>query len=1100
VASRHPSIHIVLAGLVVPAAIAVLVAEPQTAVRVWQGSIELPTYAEDAPNPNPPFDLFTFGRFNYPYPIRDALTNRREPVNWRSLNMENEYLRLTVLPDLGGHVYSCLDKRTGREMFYANTAIKKALIGYRGAWAAFGVEFNFPVSHNWVSMSPVDFAVAQHPDGSGSIWVGNKDQVYGSQWRVELTLRPARAVLEQHVELYNPTDVRHRYYWWTNAAVQAWEDSRLVYPTALMATHGFTSVEPWPIDRQGRDLSVIRNQTDGPVSLFTYKTREGFVGIYHPRTASGTVHVADPAEIPVHKVWSWGNDRDAASWRRALSDDDSGYVELQAGLFRNQETYAFLEPQETVRFSEYWLPVRDLGGITRANVDVVVNMERTAPSRVRIGLGVTRDIPDAHITLQYGKSTAMDTQLNLSPREVWRTELDNVPSEPATIVVSDSLGATVLRHTEKTFDRTPAAEERLGAQTIERPSRSVDRSVDEIVQRGVLDELEGRRLIAMETYRAALERHPGSLPLQKAAGRLAVALGLADTSDRASAQAIEWLESALARNTTDFEVQYELGLALLAAGRTREAQMHLEFAERFRATRVASMLQLARLSAREGLLDAALRRLQTIAAEAPRTSLAGAIEVCLLRHLNRNAEARARARHWADIDPVSSQLRYELTQLGDSDPRLWVHLGADSNRVLDLADQYLAIGAYEDALALLQRDYPRVDPPMREPGAVPPPESPLVAYYLGYVRAHVGGSASADYERARSLAATYVFPNRRSSYAVLRDALRVNPDDATAQFLLGSLYLSSGLSEPAVEAWQRVRRLRPATPTLHRNLGLALLFRKEDYREARAVLEEGVDHDRTNVEVYSALDGVLSATDASPRDRVAALRRYPVPAAMPASLVLKLAVALAEANEASAAERLFHDRFFPREEGGTNVRTVYAQTRLTSATLAARSGRCAEALAILDSFAHEQRGLEFTAGGLWDVLDPPAMSRQVAEIESTCGRNGAARARWERLERAMTSRGPLSVAVAADARRRLGRETTADDRHQLEEALESAARTLESGDTSNPGLVEYARAMLLAALGRIDESRSSLKRVFVYPDRNLSHALARAALTDGNRQ
>src|SRR5687768_2673386 len=130
-----------------------LSATPQSAaVRVWSGSIELPTYAEGPANPNPPFDLFTFGRFNYPYPIRDALTDKRDNVVWRALHLENEYLRVTVLPDLGGHIYSCVDKRTGRVMFYANSAIKKALIGYRGAWAAFGVEFNFPVSHNWMSM------------------------------------------------------------------------------------------------------------------------------------------------------------------------------------------------------------------------------------------------------------------------------------------------------------------------------------------------------------------------------------------------------------------------------------------------------------------------------------------------------------------------------------------------------------------------------------------------------------------------------------------------------------------------------------------------------------------------------------------------------------------------------------------------------------------------------------------------------------------------------------------------------------------------------------------------------------------------------------
>ena len=149
-----------LSVVVLGCAISVLAAAPDAASVSGRARFRSRLYAEDAPNPNPPFDLFSFGRFNYPYPMRDGLTMRRETVSWRSLHLENEYLRVTVLPDLGGHLYSCLDKRTGREMFYANTAIKKALIGYRGAWAALGIEFNFPVSHNWVSVSPVDFAVA----------------------------------------------------------------------------------------------------------------------------------------------------------------------------------------------------------------------------------------------------------------------------------------------------------------------------------------------------------------------------------------------------------------------------------------------------------------------------------------------------------------------------------------------------------------------------------------------------------------------------------------------------------------------------------------------------------------------------------------------------------------------------------------------------------------------------------------------------------------------------------------------------------------------------------------------------------------------------
>src|SRR5689334_12000181 len=85
------------AAAAIVCALGVGLAQPSTTVRVWQGSLQLPTYVEGPANPNPPFDFFSYGRFNYPYPIRDALTDRREPVSWRTLNLENEYLRLTVL-------------------------------------------------------------------------------------------------------------------------------------------------------------------------------------------------------------------------------------------------------------------------------------------------------------------------------------------------------------------------------------------------------------------------------------------------------------------------------------------------------------------------------------------------------------------------------------------------------------------------------------------------------------------------------------------------------------------------------------------------------------------------------------------------------------------------------------------------------------------------------------------------------------------------------------------------------------------------------------------------------------------------------------------
>ena len=255
------------------------------AVAVREGTITLPTYEEDLPDVNPRFDLFARRPFLiYPYTARTNLTDRRSPRTWRTLELENEHLKLVVLPDLGGRIYSCVDKATGQDLFYANTSIKFADVAYRGAWVALGVELNFPVSHNWMTVSPVDFATVRHEDGSASVWVGNIDRPYGMQWRVELRLRPGRSLLEQTTTLYNRSDVRHRFYWWTTASVRADADSRILYPMEFTAAHHFADVDTWPVDATGTDLSRPGNHVAGFVSRFSYGSREPFMGVYRPAT------------------------------------------------------------------------------------------------------------------------------------------------------------------------------------------------------------------------------------------------------------------------------------------------------------------------------------------------------------------------------------------------------------------------------------------------------------------------------------------------------------------------------------------------------------------------------------------------------------------------------------------------------------------------------------------------------------------------------------------------------------------------------------------------------------------------------------------------
>ncbi len=1055
-------------------------------VRVWEDALIIPTYDEGPPDVNPPFDLLNAVRFNYPYTLRDNLTDRRAPRKWRTLNLENEYLRVAVVPDMGGRLLSCLDKATGAEMFYANPSFKFAQVAYRGAWATFGIEFNFPVSHNWVTASPVDFATVRYPDGSASILVGNIDLVYGMQWRVELRLRPGRAELEQATTLYNRSDLRHRFYWWTNAAVEVWDDSRLIYPMDFTASHGFTEVDTWPVDAKGVDLSRLGNHLAGPVSLFSHASREGFMGVWHPRTNAGVAHYASPAELPAKKVWSWGADADGRDWRKALSDNESAEAEIQAGLFRNQETYAFLEPQETIRFTEHWMPVRALGGFSRVTPEAVLLVDRTGPGRaLAVGLNVTERVVGGRIRVFDRDSLVEDDPFSLDPSSSLRKAYPGLPPKARyTVEVIAGDGRVLVRHTEEVYDNTPRDEVKVGPQPPRHWPPVASRTDLDFVEMGADQELRGQLLIARRTYDEGLRRFPRSFALEKAAGRLEVDLKRYD-------EAIGHLEAARTRMTPDPEISYHLGCAYAALGEEHRARSFWEEATRFRATRPAALTQLARLRARQGDLGASLALLGQAFEASPGLTRAGGLEVILLRRGGQLRRAGERLAFWRSEDPTSSTLRNEAVKLGQADAGLWRHLAGDPQRVLEVAIDYMEVGAYGDALELLAREYPR-EGVVAEPGAVLPQDHPEIAYYRAFCREKLGQDGQADREAASRMSTTYVFPQRPLTLPVLRSALELNAEDATAHFLLGSLYLSGGMTGQAIAEWEQTRRLDPRRPVLHRNLGLTLLHGGGDMVHAREVLEEGLSADPGNPQVYLGLDQALELLGRPAAERVAALQRYPGNATPPPEIVFKLALALAEEGRFDEAEGLFAGRFFPREETGTNVRAVWIEVRLRRALALASAGKAREALAVAESLGKAVPGLPFTRDGLAPFLDEPRVEFFLGEIHSRCQLPERASQDWGRAAAAGDGFPFLGPLFAYRAARRLGSVDEAAWRKRLEGAIDSVDMRLVVG-TSYPGLLACVRGLLLQALGRGEEAAREFHTALLLPDRRLSHIMARDA-------
>jgi tetratricopeptide (TPR) repeat protein len=1044
--------------------------------QVWQGTLTLPAYDEGQPDPNPPFDQFSTSRFSYPYTLRNNLTDHRVDHAWRAIFLENEYLKCSVLPDIGGHVYTCIDKITGKSMFYANPSIKKANIGYRGAWAAFGIEFNFPVSHNWVSMSPVDFAFGKNPDGSASVTVGNVDRVYGMEWSVELVLRPHSTVLEEKVTLNNRSDARHRFYWWNNAAVEVWDDSRIEYPMRFAASHGFTEVQPWPVDADGTDLSIVRNQTKGPVSLFVHGSREQFMGIWNPHTNTGTVHFADYAQLPGKKIWSWGVDADGLDWRHQLSDNESAYAEVQAGPFRNQETYAFLEPRQTIRFSEFWMPVRDIGGISRANLAGVVKLGRRGNTLV-VGFNANQPIPRGSVHILDGNRSVFDEKVDLAPERSWEHELPLPdPQRKYTFEARDRNGTILLRQTEDSYDWTPANEIRVGPQQDDRTPVPEKRTEDDWVQLGKEQESNGQILPALRTYKDALARFPQSFAAQKAAGRLAAGM-------LRFPEAVTYLEAVRRRDTTDGEVAYYLGLAYDGLGDAAHARTAYEAAYRLPPFRAASALRLGEMTAREGDMRGAERYLTESFEDAPGDLRAVEELVAVRSALGANTEAHQLGHDWLARFPLSYFLREEL---GSADV---AHLADDSDRILNIASEYMRLGLYQRALEVLSRQYPTPVPDQTEPGALPPGKNPLLGYFRGFCKEKLGQPALAEYAAASKLSIEYVFPSGETELQVLQAALQANPGDATAHYLLGTSYFSRDLTDMALAEWTESRKVNSALPVLDASTGLAMLHEKHDPALALESFRRGLQSDPSNVAIYLGVDQALSLMGRPSQERVEALEKYPDQASMPTDVIYELILNLAEAGDYGRATGLFHNRFFARQEGGTNVRQVWIELQLQRTIALAKAGKCADAISAAEDLGSTVSGLSFTQDGMKPVLDSARTNYLVGGVYATCGKVKEAETRFQAASSASAA-GQIEWAWMA------AQKLPGFDQHQWNRRLESALAEAENlTETSgSTGYWFYTAGSLQAALGRRLEGEATLRKVFLQPDRMLAYHLARLAL------
>ncbi|MCP4454774.1 MAG: DUF5107 domain-containing protein, partial [Planctomycetes bacterium] len=352
----------------------------------------------------------------YPYHFFDGFTDAAEEREWTVVRMENPYINLAVLPEVGGKIWGASEKSTGQEFIYTNDVLKFRQIALRGPWTSGGVEFNFGVvGHAPSCASPVDYLVRKNPDGSVSCIVGTMDLPSRTRWTVTITLPKDKALVETHAFWHNPTPLNQSYYVWMNGAVRAADDLQSVLPGTSHIGHNFSVPQKaWPVDAQGQDLSWYRNNQFGShKSYFTVGEYEDFYGGYWHDQAFGFGHWAQYDDVPGQKLWLWALSRQGGIWEDLLTDRDGQYIEPQAGRYFNQNDHAFFAPNRADSWRELWFPYKQIGPMVKASPSGVLNV---TPSNglVKIGVCAFEKIDE-------------DLVVTLDHREVFRSRVKLTP-------------------------------------------------------------------------------------------------------------------------------------------------------------------------------------------------------------------------------------------------------------------------------------------------------------------------------------------------------------------------------------------------------------------------------------------------------------------------------------------------------------------------------------------------------------------------------------------------------------------------------------------------------------------------------------------------
>ncbi len=816
----------------------------------------------------------------YPVPFIDKVYDTPVDKSYQSATLENEFVRLVMLPEIGGRIFEAQDKANNDyDFFYKQEVIKPALVGLAGPWISGGVEFNWPQHHRPGTYLPSDIFIEEEEDGAKTVWMSEYDPMYRLKGMHGIRLRPDSALVELRGRLFNRTAITQTFLWWANVAVEVHQDYQSFFPPDVhyVADHAVRAMSCFPVaenhyygipyhERPGRnDLRKYENITV-PTSYMICDTNYDFFGGYDFKADGGFVHVANRHIAPGKKQWTWGSEEFGRAWDRELTDKGGPYFELMAGVYTdNQPDFAYLLPFETKTFSQFWWSYKKLGPVQNANKEVAIKLVPGQGNKASIGVASSKRLENLTMIFSAGDKVEKIGSISTSPDQPWTAERSFELGDEGNLslaVVAEN-GKLLLAYTHQEVDK---ARNRKVAFEPKQP-KAVNSSIKLEMIGEHLDLYRHPTRYPEPYWKEAIQKDRNNFNAYLSLAKHYIKSGQFDEAKEFAYGAMEIL-TTYHPNPSTGEAHYYHGISCFYLD-----EFDLAYKSFYKATwnyewRSPGYYMLAKIDSRKGDFESALEHLDSSLTTNTQNNSAIILKAVILNQQGDESKARHILENLLKEDRLDQWANFELGAIKKDFSHFIESSRNDAQTVIDIAFEYAESGFYQRAIQLIELHHQSPE----QKCAVPNPmgTSNMTEMMLAWLYFRLGKDAKGD-EIMKSVcnkSFDYFFPSRLTELKMLEWIVENKPSCTMAHYGLGNFYFNAKRHQDAIEIWEKAVDAGCNYATLHRNLGIAYWNALQDGDKARAYFLNAIEDSPKDMRIQFEYDQLRKKLNDDPHQRL----------------------------------------------------------------------------------------------------------------------------------------------------------------------------------------------------------------------------------------